>query len=95
MGFLTGKTAIITGGGRAVLSDGSCGSIGYGIATAYAKEGANLVITGRNVKKLTDAKEELEEKYFMLEMQDTWSSRDYKYADELRNKIKKMKEEER
>jgi len=33
MGFLTGKTAIITGGGRAVLSDGSCGSIGYGIAT--------------------------------------------------------------
>ena len=60
MGFLTGKTAIITGGGRAVLSDGSCGSIGYGIATAYAKEGANLVITGRNVKKLEDAKEELE-----------------------------------
>lgn len=52
MGFLTGKTAIITGGGRAVLKDGGCGSIGYGIATAYAKEGANLVITGRNVKKL-------------------------------------------
>lgn len=50
MGFLTGKTAIITGAGRAVLSDGSCGSIGYGIATAFAKEGANLVITGRNVK---------------------------------------------
>ena len=63
MGFLEGKTAIITGGGRAVLSDGSCGSIGYGIATAYAKEGANLVLTGRNVKKLTDAKEELESKY--------------------------------
>ena len=59
MGFLTGKTAIITGAGRAVLSDGRCGSIGYGIATAYAKEGANLVITGRNVKKLEDAKEEL------------------------------------
>ena len=50
MGFLTGKTAIITGGGRAVLSDGRCGSIGYGIATAYAKEGANLVITGRNMQ---------------------------------------------
>ncbi len=63
MGFLKGKTAIITGGGRAVLSDGSCGSIGYGIATAYAKEGANLVLTGRNVQKLTDAKEELESKY--------------------------------
>ncbi len=63
MGFLTGKTALITGAGRAVLRDGSCGSIGYGIATAYAKEGANLVITGRNVKKLQEAKEELEAKY--------------------------------
>lgn len=63
MGFLTGKTAIITGAGRAVLKDGSCGSIGYGIATAYAKEGANIVITGRNVKKLEDAKEELERLY--------------------------------
>ncbi len=42
---------------------GGCGSIGYGIAVAYAKEGANLVITGRNVKKLEDAKEELERLY--------------------------------
>ena len=58
MGFLTGKTAIITGAGRAVLSDGRCGSIGYGIATAYAKEGANLVITGRNEAKLAAAKED-------------------------------------
>ena len=63
MGFLTGKTAIITGAGYAVLSDGRCGSIGYGIATAYAKEGANLVITGRNVSKLEKAKEELEKLY--------------------------------
>lgn len=63
MGFLQGKTAIITGAGRAVLSDGKCGSIGYGIATAYAKEGANLVITGRNVSKLEAAKEELERLY--------------------------------
>ena len=63
MGFLTGKTAIITGAGRAVLSDGRCGSIGYGIATAYAKEGANLVITGRNVQKLETAKEKLEAEF--------------------------------
>jgi len=63
MGFLTGKTVIITGGGRAVLSDGKAGSIGYGIANAYAKEGANIVITGRNVKKLNEAKEELERLY--------------------------------
>ena len=63
MGFLEGKTAIITGAGRSVLSDGRCGSIGYGIATAYAKEGANIVITGRNVAKLEAAKEELERLY--------------------------------
>ena len=63
MGLLSGKTAIITGAGRTVLSDGKSGSIGYGIATAYAKEGANLVITGRNIKKLEDAKEELERLY--------------------------------
>ncbi len=64
MGFLTGKTAIITGAGRpAPLADGTPGSIGYGIATAYAKEGANLVITGRNMQKLIDAKEELERLY--------------------------------
>ena len=63
MSFLKGKTAIITGAGYAVLSDGRCGSIGSGIATAYAKEGANLVITGRNVSKLEKAKEDLESKY--------------------------------
>ena len=63
MGFLSGKTVLITGGGRAVLSDGKAGSIGYGIAIAYAKEGANIVITGRNKKKLDDAKEELERLY--------------------------------
>jgi len=63
MGFLTGKTVLITGGGRAVLSNGKAGAIGYGIATAYAKEGANIVITGRNVQKLEDAKEELERLY--------------------------------
>ena len=63
MGFLQGKTALITGAGYAALNNGRCGSIGYGIATAYAKEGANLVITGRNVKKLEKAKEELEKLY--------------------------------
>lgn len=63
MGVLTGKTAIITGAGRAVLEDGRCGSIGYGIATAYAKEGANLVITGRDVKKLEAGQRELEQLY--------------------------------
>lgn len=63
MSFLKGKVALITGAGRAVLSDGRSGSIGYGIANAYAKEGANLVITGRNKAKLDGAKQELEDKY--------------------------------
>lgn len=63
MEYLKGKTAIITGAGRRVLADGRSGSIGYGIATAYAKEGANLVITGRNVQKLDEAKQELEKLY--------------------------------
>ena len=49
MGVFDGKVAIITGGGKAK-------SIGYGIATAYAKEGASLVLTGRNAQKLRDAK---------------------------------------
>ena len=63
MNYFKHKTVLITGGGRSVLADGSAGSIGYGIATAFAKEGANLVITGRNVKKLEEAKEELEQLY--------------------------------
>ena len=61
--ILEGKVAIITGGGKAVLADGAIGAIGYGIAVAYAKEGANLVLTGRNEQKLIDAKTEIEAKY--------------------------------
>ena len=53
---LEGKVAIITGGGKG-------GGIGYGISTAFAKEGANLVITGRSVPKMEAAKAELEELY--------------------------------
>lgn len=61
--LLEGKTAIITGGGKATTNSGAIGAIGYGIAVAYAKEGANLVITGRNLTKLDAAKEELEKLY--------------------------------
>ena len=40
MGKLEGKAAIITGGGK---------GIGFGLAKAFAKEGANLTITGRTM----------------------------------------------
>lgn len=63
MGLFDGKTVIVTGGGKATLKDGAPGSIGYGIDLAFAKEGANLVITGRNEKKLQAAKESLEADY--------------------------------
>ena len=56
MGRFEGKTVIITGGGKG-------GGIGYGVATAFAKEGANLALTGRSLGKLEDAKEELERLY--------------------------------
>ncbi len=37
--------------------------------------------------------DQLEHKYFLLEMQDHWDSEDYREADELREKIKKLKGE--
>lgn len=37
--------------------------------------------------------EELEHKYFMLQMQDYWDSSDYKYEKELLEKINKLKGE--
>lgn len=49
--MVEGKVVIITGGGR---------GIGFGISTAFAKEGAKLVITGRNAQTLEEAKAKLE-----------------------------------
>ena len=51
---MNGKVTIITGGGK---------GIGFGIATAFAKAGSNLAITGRTESTLLKAKEELEDKY--------------------------------
>lgn len=51
---MKGKTVIITGGGK---------GIGFGVATAFAKEGADLVITGRQESALAAAKEALEKEY--------------------------------
>ena len=54
MGKMEGKVVIITGGGK---------GIGFGLSTAFAKEGAKLVLTGRTIATLEGAKKELEEKY--------------------------------
>lgn len=51
---LEGKTAIVTGGGK---------GIGFGVAKAFAAEGANLVLTGRVEARLKEAKESLEKEY--------------------------------
>lgn len=48
--ILNGKSAFITGGSS---------GIGYAIANSFLKNGANVVISGRNIKKLKDAKREL------------------------------------
>ena len=48
MGRFSNKTIIITGGAR---------GIGYGIATAFAKEGANLVLTSIVQEELNRSEE--------------------------------------
>ena len=51
---LEGNVTIITGGGK---------GIGFGLATAFAREGSNIVITGRNMERLEQAKEKLEHQW--------------------------------
>lgn len=54
MGKLDGKVAIVTGGGK---------GLGFGVSSAFAQEGAKLIITGRTESTLLRAKDELESKY--------------------------------
>lgn len=49
---LKGKTVIVTGGGR---------GIGFGIATAFAKEGANIAITDIRAENMVDAVQKMRE----------------------------------
>ena len=51
---LEGNLTIITGGGK---------GIGFGLATAFAREGSNLVITGRNLERLEAAAEKLQNEW--------------------------------
>lgn len=51
---MNGKVTVITGGGK---------GIGFGLAKAFAREGSDLVITGRNEGRLVEAKKKLEEEY--------------------------------
>lgn len=51
---LEGNVTIITGAGK---------GIGFGLAQAFAKEGSDLVITGRTESRLLAAKERIEKEY--------------------------------
>ncbi len=51
---LEGNVTIVTGGGK---------GIGYGLAQAFAEAGSDLVITGRTLSRLENAKERLEAEY--------------------------------
>ena len=67
--FLKNRVALITGGGS---------GIGYAIAESFIKNGASVIITGRDLKKLEDSSRKLEKilvknqfiKYFSLDISD-------------------------
>jgi len=54
MNRLEGNVTLITGGGK---------GIGFGLATAFAREGSNLAITGRNLGRLEEAAAKLQKEW--------------------------------
>ena len=79
---MNGKVTIITGGGK---------GIGFGIATAFAKAGSNLAITGRTESTLLKAKEEtLKTKYDIKVLAIV---ADGGYEDQVKDAIKQVVDE--
>lgn len=46
------------------------------------------------MKDLLEELEDLEQRYFILNMKDHWNSNDYRYAEKLREQIKEIKEKQ-
>ena len=65
---LKGKKIIITGGGR---------GLGYAMAKKFLAEGAEVLIAGRNEKKLEQSASELGCKFLTLDVQDTSSFKSF------------------
>ena len=75
------KTVLITGASR---------GIGRAIATAFAKEGCNLVITcSKSETELLELKKELEEKYAVDVLASVGDVSDYSYVEQLFSHIEK------
>lgn len=75
------KTVLITGASR---------GIGRAIATAFAKDGCNLVITcSKSETELLELKKELEEKYAVDVLASVGDVSDYSYVEQLFSHIEK------
>lgn len=75
------KTVLITGASR---------GIGRAIATAFAKDGCNLVITcSKTENELLELKKELEEKYAVDVLASVGDVSDYSYVEQLFSHIEK------
>lgn len=77
MAHLKGKKAIITGGSR---------GLGKATAIAFAKEGIDVAITGRNEKKLQETVEELQQ----FGVKASYAVFDVGNYDEVKNGIKRI-----
>ena len=75
MAHLKGKKAIITGGSR---------GLGKATAIAFAKEGIDVAITGRNEKRLQETVEELQQ----FGVKASYAVFDVGNYDEVKNGIK-------